>query len=116
VSITGIGGDFGGPFESGWVEDRYVAMGLSADAQDEIVWNLVGNTDLDAAERAMLRMAARRVLREDPDCRRIVDGSEFTRQPGRYYVVCEPEDRDFVYRVELTANDVTRSSPLCRRR
>jgi hypothetical protein len=103
-------------YESGWVEERHVRAGLSADAKDNIFWNLEGNSNLDANERDLLRAAARRVMKDDPDCRRIVDGSEFTQRPGRYFVVCEPDDPDFVYNVEFTATDVKRSAPLRRRR
>ncbi|MBC7671306.1 MAG: hypothetical protein H7247_02695 [Polaromonas sp.] len=115
--VVGGEGDAPGAGDLGWVPAGYVSPGLSNDAVKAIVWNLEGNSDLDDADRDLLRKAARRVLKDDGDCRRIVDGSEFTAQPGLYFVTCKPDnpDNDVVYQWRFTAADIDRELPLERR-
>ena len=99
-------------WETGWVEERYVAGGQSADSKAGLLWNIDGDSDLDASERTMLRSTALRILRDDPNCKAIVYGAQGTKEPHKYYVTCKPEPPAVVYNVWFTQDDARGTAPI----
>jgi hypothetical protein len=76
-------------WETGWIEERYLRKELTAEENAGLYWNVAADSSLSEVEKESVKQAALRVLREDPNCQRIVDGARSTTRPGKFYVTCK---------------------------
>jgi hypothetical protein len=93
-------------WDSGWVLKQFLSSKMSDDQAAGLWWNISSETDFSEREKKILRLAALKVLRDNPNCSKVVDGYSATEE-GSYFVTCMPRDGDKYFNVTFTLNDVT---------
>jgi hypothetical protein len=75
-------------WESGWVARQFVTNSPSAEMTAGLIWGVEGYDDLTAEEKAILKRAALKVLRDEPKCAKVIHGHRDTFKKGGYYISC----------------------------
>ncbi|MCH8491492.1 MAG: hypothetical protein LAT81_16430 [Oceanicaulis sp.] len=93
-------------WESGWVQRAYVSDQPSPERRAGLIWNVDGEDAFTDEEKALVKQGALRALRDEPDCRQIVDGYYSGDSDQRFYVTCSDRNGDNHFNIRFTLDDV----------
>ena len=104
----------GGPvnWETGWAHKMFVAGTASTDIQAGLVWDIEREKDFTVEEKELLRRGALKVLSDEPNCAKIIDGYRSGSRKGAYYVTCVSKKDGGAFNVWFTPGDVETGSKL----
>ena len=82
---------------------------MSNDQAAGLIWDITAETDFASGEKTKLRRAALRVLKDNQNCSKIIDGYRVSKES--YYVTCVQSDGP-PFNVTFTLADVAAGTPI----
>jgi hypothetical protein len=101
-------------WETGWVSKQFVRTTPNADQEAGLMWDVMGEKDLSGDDRSFLRMAALKVLKDEPECGTIFWGFRDEGRQGRFYVACRGKRDGQRFNVSFTRQDLASGTKLVR--
>jgi hypothetical protein len=99
-------------WESGWVEKSKVHTSSSNEHNAGLIWNIDGESDFTAKEKALVKEGALKVLRDEPNCSKITYGDRSTSKKGEYFVTCDARNGGGPLNVWFSPSDVKNNRTL----
>ncbi len=79
-------------WETGWVHNKYVTTNQTTEQIAGLIWSMDDEPGLSARDKEILKRGALKVLKDEPNCNKVIGGHTSTSKPSHYYVMCKPKN------------------------